>query len=305
MICFLPGFIVIIFSLIFYLFFSLSLALIFFLVMLVWLMMPVPRWRRIIRNLIFKIPSIWSHTLNWTFCLTTRTQFEIRGLENLKKDQSYLLICNHQGLLDILVLQAKLDKYLPQLRYFMKQELFWIPLIGQACYIMGYPFMKRYSKRYIKKHPEKRNTDIETTRKACQRFDKTPITLINYVEGTRFTKDKAKKRRSPYQHLLTPKAGGIALVLSAMDQQIKTILNTTIIYSEPEQATITFLKGKMKKIIIQVEEFTIPSELRGDYQNDRKFRVHFQNWLNGIWRAKDQLIDEHSRQTHRSAPTDH
>jgi 1-acyl-sn-glycerol-3-phosphate acyltransferase len=124
--------------------------------------------------------------------LTTKTNIIVNGAENLSKKNSYLLISNHQGFLDILILQVTLDRYLPQLRYFIKQRLLWVPILGQACYVLGYPFMKRYSKKQLAKNPENRNKDIETTRKTCERFANTPITLINYVEGTRFTEQKKR-----------------------------------------------------------------------------------------------------------------
>lgn len=294
MLRFLPGPIVGLIAVILYVFFAVMLAFLFFCVILVWCITPVPTWRRAILRFIFKIPSVWSESIRLTFFLTTKITWDIEGIDNLSKQHSYLLICNHQGLLDILVLQYVLDHHVPQLRYFMKQQLFWIPLVGQACYVMGYPFMKRYNKRYLKKYPEKRNTDMETTRKTCERFANTPITLINYVEGTRFTPAKGRKQKSPFQHLLKPKAGGISFIMSAMDQQIDTILNTTIIYSQPKNSTWTFSQGRMKKVTVRIEQIKIPAELRGDYQHDREFRLHFQQWLNQLWHEKDALIKQHS-----------
>lgn len=259
--------------------------------MCIWLITPIPSWRRTLKAGIFNIPTAWSESINWISCFTNKTQWEIHGLENLSKDQSYLLISNHQGFLDILILQKILDRHIPQLRYFMKQGLLWLPIIGQVCYLMGYPFMKRYGKKFLKKHPEKRNADIETTRKTCERFKNTPISLINYVEGSRCTPAKQRQQKSPFTHLLKPKAGGIALILSAMGQQIDTIVNVTLIYPPSKHFTWSFIQGKMKKIIINIEQIPITDDLRGDYQNDREFRIYFQRWLNAVWQQKDTLID--------------
>ncbi len=222
--------------------------------------------------------------------LTTKTNIIVNGAENLSKKNSYLLISNHQGFLDILILQVTLDRYLPQLRYFIKQRLLWVPILGQACYVLGYPFMKRYSKKQLAKNPENRNKDIETTRKTCERFANTPITLINYVEGTRFTEQKKRKKKSPFEYLLTPKAGGIAFTMSAMDKQIHTILNVTVVYSTRKAISWKFLQGKMKTITVNIQKIPITAEMRGDYQHDRAFRIKFQSWLNQIWQEKDQLI---------------
>ncbi len=301
MLALLPGPLLAIIAFLLYVGFSVLLAIIFFMVMLLWLITPIPAWRQQITNRLFKIPSLWSETLRWVICLTTRTQWHVTGTEPLSKKQSYLLIANHQGFLDILVLQKVLDRLVPQLRYFMKKELLWVPIIGQACWIMGYPFMQRHSKTYLKKHPRQRNKDLDTTRKTCERFRGKPVTLINYVEGTRVTAEKQQQQRSPYKHLLKPKASGIAQVVASMAEQIDTILNVTIIYSQPKHISWTFLQGKMKHIIVHIEIIKIPADLRGDYQNNRAFRIHFQAWLNRLWEKKEQLI---SKNISRVDPTE-
>jgi 1-acyl-sn-glycerol-3-phosphate acyltransferase len=290
MLSFLPGPLLALLAIILYLVTALLLAAGFFIVMLIWLITPIPSWRTAIHNCIFQVPSLWSWTLQATMKLTCKTKLIVTGVDNLSKKNTYLLISNHQGFLDILVLQIVLDRYIPQLRYFMKQGLFWIPIIGQACYVLGYPFMKRYSKKQIAKHPEYKGRDLETTQKACQRFANTPITLINYVEGTRFTKHKHRKKKSPFTHLLPPKAGGIAFTLSAMEKKIHTILNVTVIYSTQKHISWTFLKGKMKSIRVNIEQIPITDNLRGDYQNDPVFRAEFQKWLNQAWQEKDDFI---------------
>ena len=139
MLAFLPGPILALLAILLYFICAMFLSLSFFVVMLVWLITPVPTWRKTLHNLMFQVPTAWSWTLIGVLKLTTKTKLVVNGTENLSKKNSYLLISNHQGFLDILVLQVVLDRYLPQLRYFMKQALFWVPVIGQACYIMGYP----------------------------------------------------------------------------------------------------------------------------------------------------------------------
>jgi hypothetical protein len=88
--------------------------------------------------------------------------------------------------------------------------------------------MKRYSKAYLEKHPEKKGKDLETTRKTCASSQQ-PGGIFNFVEGTRFTEGKHAQQQSPF-HLLKPKAGGIAFVLDAMGEQLKSIVNVTIHY---------------------------------------------------------------------------
>ena len=257
----------------------------------IWLIMPVPTWRRSLKQKINHVPSIWSETIRWTMWLTTKTKFTVTGLEKLTKNKSYLLISNHASWLDILIMQRTLDRHVPQLRYFMKQELFYVPFLGQGCWMLGYPFMKRHSTSYLKKHPEKRNEDLETTRKACERFEKVPVTLINYVEGTRFSEAKKQRQNSPFKHLLKPKAGGIAFIIAALEKQIDTIIDVTIVYPVGKDIMWDFLRGKVAKITVHVDTIPITSDLRGDYQNNREFRAYFQQWLNQVWQKKDKLLD--------------
>ena len=271
---------------------TIIICIVFFIILLFWLIIPIPQWQKKLMHIMFHMPSTWSKMVSFTMWLSSRTQWDITGIEHLSKQHSYLLIANHQSLLDILILQKIFDPYIPQLRYFMKRELIWLPLIGQLCWFLGYPFMQRFNKSHLAKYPEQRNLDLETTRKACERFRDTPITLINYVEGTRFTAKKQQQQQSPFKHLLKPKAGGVAFVLSALQGKIDTILNTTIIYPDNKDITWKFFQGKIKKITIHIETIKISKNLYGDYQNDVHFRQYFQTWLNQLWQEKDRFIAE-------------
>lgn len=275
--------------------YSISIAILFawlVMVSLLWLVMPIPIWRHKLKRVANHVPSLWSESIRLTMYITTNTKFIVHGLEKLDKNKSYLLISNHSSWLDILIMQRVLDRHVPQLRYFMKRQLLYVPLLGQGCWMLGYPFMKRHSTTYLKKHPEKANEDLETTRKACQRFKKVPVTLINYVEGTRFSEAKKQRQHSPFRQLLKPKAGGIAFIIAALEQQIDTIIDVTIIYPVGKDIMWDFLQGKIAEITVYIDTIPITPELRGDYQNNREFRAYFQQWLNKIWERKDKLLSQ-------------
>jgi 1-acyl-sn-glycerol-3-phosphate acyltransferase len=157
---------------------------------------------------------------------------------------------------------------------------------------MDFPFVKRYSKNYLLKKPHFKGKDLEITRKACQKFKKIPISIMNFVEGTRYTDEKHRRQQSPYSHLLRPKAGGIAFVLGSMGEQIDRILDVTIVYPEGVSSFWAFLCGKIQKIKVRVRSMPVNPELLGDYVNDRQFRLGLQNWLNNKWAEKDRNIDE-------------
>lgn len=254
-------------------------------------LIPIPRWQKICSNFMHKIPIYWSDGNNFIIRFTSSIHWDIQGVKNLRRDDWYLLICNHQSWVDIYVLEYVFNRKIPTLKFFMKKELIWtLPLIGWAAALTDFPILHRHTKDYLAKHPDQKGKDIEITRKACEKFKSDPTTVINFVEGTRLTPAKQQRQDSPYQHLLRPKAGGIAFTLATMGDCFHKVLNVTIIYPNGVPSMWDFFCGKIPKIIVDVETLPITQEQLGDYENDRDFRVQFQAWINKIWQEKDNLI---------------
>ena len=67
---------------------------------------------------------------------------------------------------------------------------------------------------------------MEEARKSCEQLISQPFTLLNYLEGTRFTQEKHDQQQSPYTHLLKPKAGGLALAISILGDKIDAVSYT-------------------------------------------------------------------------------
>ncbi|ERO62310.1 MULTISPECIES: acyltransferase [Pseudomonas] len=231
--------------------------------------------------------------------LVCRTRWHVQGLEGLDYQHSYLVTSNHQSWVDILVLQYVLNRRIRPLKFFLKQELIWVPVIGLAWWALGFPFMKRYSKAYLEKHPEKKGKDLETTRKTCAKFRSNPVGIFNFVEGTRFTEAKHAQQRSPFKYLLKPKAGGIAFVLDAMGEQLQSIVDVSIHYPAGRPGFWDLLSGKLKDVVVRFEEVSIPQQFIGrNYEQDAVYRQAFQDWINQRWQAKDALLE----QLHREYP---
>lgn len=257
------------------------------------LLVPIEAWRKQCTKLATWVAEAWISGNNGWMWLTQRTDWRVSGLEGLHNDGWYLVISNHQSWVDIFVLQTIFNKRIPFLKFFLKQELIWIPVIGLAWWALDFPFMKRYSKQQLARHPELRGKDLETTRKACEKFKTTPVSVMNFLEGTRFTAEKHAKQSSPYHYLLKPKAGGIAFVLGAMGEQIDTLLNVTIIYPQSVPTFWEFMKGQMRAVEVVIEKRPIPAQfVQQDYQNDPAFRKQFQEWVNQLWQEKDQLLEK-------------
>jgi 1-acyl-sn-glycerol-3-phosphate acyltransferase len=176
------------------------------------------------------------------------------------------------------------------LKFFLKKELIWVPFLGLAWWALDFPFMKRYTKSFLKKHPHLKGKDLEITQKACKKFKTMPVSVMNFLEGTRFTLEKHHRQQSPFVHLLKPKAAGIAFVLAALGEQMHQMLNVTIAYPEGARNFWQFLCGNVKEIRVCVESLPINPELIGDYYTNKKFRVTFQNHLNAMWAEKDALL---------------
>lgn len=258
------------------------------------LIIPLDGWRKFCTIvLIFICNTLWIGFNNVTLRLLHRIEWDVEGLEGLSPEHWYLVTCNHQSWADIPVIQYVMKRQIPMLKFFLKQELIWVPLIGIAWWALDFPFMKRYTKEEIEKNPSLKGKDLETTRKACEKFKYTPVTVFNFMEGTRFTPEKHRNQQSPYKHLLKPKAGGAAFVLGAMGEQLHTLLNITIYYPGGAHGFWGLLSGEIQKVVVRIEAQEIPKHFLGkDYQEDAQFREEFQRWVGELWERKDQLIEE-------------
>lgn len=227
---------------------------------------------------------------NWQFNLP----------DDLDPQKSYLLICNHQSWVDTSIIQYISENKLPLTRFFTKFELIYIPIVGQAFYFLDFPMMKRHSKEKIAKNPALKGKDIDEAKRACELLRNKPFTLLNYIEGTRFSPKKHKEQNSPYQHLLTPRAGGLSLAISALGDEIEGILDMTVVYPDftnqpPDYSDLW--KGNIKNLGVDIRHIDMPEQLfsdikQGGYQTDEKIKAQMFDWLDNVWQQKDARIDE-------------
>ncbi|HBR4855205.1 TPA: acyltransferase [Klebsiella pneumoniae] len=267
---------------------------------LIKLLVPIPAvWRSISVFCNFMM-YCWCEGLALLLHLNPWLKWDVQGLEGLNKKNWYLLISNHHSWADIVVLCVLFRKHIPMNKYFLKQQLAWVPFIGLACWALDMPFMRRYSRSYLIRHPERRGKDVETTRRSCEKFRAHPTTIVNFVEGSRFTEEKKRETRSPYHNLLPPKAAGIAMALNVLGSQFDKLLNVTLCY--PDNHTRPFydmLSGRLTRIVVRINLVSIGKELHGDYVNDKNFKRSFQRWLNGLWEEKDRQLTDIMRDKER------
>lgn len=272
----------------------LAVSLPIFTIALLKLIIPYRPWRRFCSSILNGIVSIWTsiNGLLWAQ-QPDRVEWQLEATNGLDCNSWYLVTSNHQTWADIFFVQGLLNRKIPQLKFFLKQELIWVPVIGLCWWALDFPFLKRYSREYLKKHPEKIGKDLETTRAACAKCNDMPTALFNFMEGTRFTTEKHEKQRSPYSNLLKPKAAGTGLVFDVMGEKLKTMVDITISYHGQLPTFWDFACGRIKQTSVVIESVPIPDELLGhDYATDSVFRKKLIRWVKDRWEQKDQTLNK-------------
>ena len=242
-------------------------------------------------KIIIVIASFWISNNTFLFKNILGVKVNIKGDLNLLMNNWYFVISNHQSWSDIIILQMVFNRKIPFLKFFIKQELMWVPLMGVAWWALDFPFMKRYSPDFIKKNPHLKGKDIEITKKACEKFNLTPVSVMNFIEGTRFTDQKHKRQKSPYKNLLNPKAGGVGFVFTVMGNMINSIINVTIKYPEKNKSFWHFLCGRITRVDFLIEYIPMTEDLIGDYIDDPEYQARFKEWINDLWEKKDHVFE--------------
>jgi 1-acyl-sn-glycerol-3-phosphate acyltransferase len=255
------------------------------------LLLPIPRVRRAITRALTMCGENWVSFNGLLMRHAGNIEIESHGLTNLRRDGWYLIIANHQNWIDILVLQAVFNRRIPFLKFFIKQQLIWFPLLGIAWWALDMPFMKRFSPSYLAKNPHMKGKDLETTRRACEKFRDMPTSILNFIEGTRFSEQKRDNRKSPYQNLLQPRAGGFAVAVSSMGQLFTSVVDVTLVYPDTATRFWDMCCGTRVHVIVDVRERKLEQWLvDGKYERDREHRKRMHTWLGDIWTEKDAII---------------
>ena len=219
------------------------------------------------------------------------TEWRIEGFEGLRRDGHYLVISNHVSWVDIFAVFRALHGKAPFIRFFLKHILIWFPIAGQACWALEFPFMRRYSPEYLKQHPEKRGRDLETTRRACRRYRHIPVTILNFVEGTRFTREKHEDQESPHRHLLRPRVGGIGFVIASLGEQLDSMIDISIVYPKRDVTILDFITNRLPWIAMRARHVHIPADLITPAVTEPgPKREEFKAWVEKLWQEKDEEI---------------
>lgn len=218
------------------------------------------------------------------------TRWDFSGVDQFSPDQFYLLICNHQAWADILILHLAFRGRASHLKFFMKRALLWqLPVASWVCAAMGYPFVHRHTPAQIKRKPALMGQDLRTVQKACQRLRSSPSTLVNFLEGTRFTPEKAKKSNTPYQHLLRAQGSGVSAVINALGDSLSGIIDVTIAFP-PKASMWGLLCGQVGWVKLHARKIDLDVDWQLGDLDERAYRRKISANIQQVWAEKDQRL---------------
>jgi 1-acyl-sn-glycerol-3-phosphate acyltransferase len=189
-------------------------------------LVPPSALRRASDRALDALASNWFGVNDARIAAASPAAWDAQGATGLHRRGWSLVSPNHPSWVDILVLQRVFHGQIPFLKFFLKKELIWVPVIGLVWWALDFPFMARG------KGAGARHNDLKTTREGGEKFKRIPTPVINFVEGTRFTAAKHAAQRSPYRHLLKPKVGGLGVARATMGDVFEAMLDVTIVYPD-------------------------------------------------------------------------
>ncbi|WP_038149223.1 acyltransferase [Tolumonas lignilytica] len=293
MLSFLPGFVLLVFSVAMVILNTALVSLLIGVLAILKLLLPIAAIRHRLTQACNGVMYGWLCGNALMLRLVNRVEWEVHDTTQLNPKGWHMVICNHQSWADIVLIGDIFRNRLPVPKFFLKHDLLYVPFVGLACWGLDMPFMRRYTRQQLLKNPALRGKDVTTAREACAKFKTIPTTVINFVEGSRFTPQKRAETKSPYQHLLTPKPAGLAMAINVLGEQFEKIVNVTLAYPDNQERPFhDMLSGRMKRIQVWIEEIPVTEVQRGDYMKDKPFKRGFQQWLSDVWQRKDQLLNE-------------
>lgn len=256
------------------------------------LLLPLPGWRNGCDQMLIALGRGWIAGCNLLTGALYRIDWSIDGPYQLDRDSWYLVLANHQSWVDLLVFMRVFGHALPFPKVFAKRQILWIPFIGAAVWALDFPLVKRYPAALLERRPELRGVDRAIALRACRRALQRPTTMVNFLEGTRFTPAKQVRQGSPYRYLLRPRTAGAALVVQSLGNQLTAVLDLSIAYPDGPPTFWRFLGGGVRRVAVRLQTVPVPEEFRsGDYEGNPADRERFQSWVAQLWREKDRWLD--------------
>lgn len=230
----------------------------------------------------------WCADTWWGWCVAAAelvygVHVEITG-DDVPPRENALLIVNHQQMVDIPVLMklAKTKGRLGDMKYFIKQELKWVPGMGWGLQMLDAVFVARDWA-----------ADRERIRRTFARLveGRVPMYLVSFSEGTRLTPAKlaaaqayARDHGLPVpRHTLVARTKGVVASIEGLRGHLDAVYDLTIGYERGVPSLWQYLQGLVRRIHLHVRRVPI-SELPESADELRQ-------WVLERWREKDELLE--------------
>ncbi|MCY3859833.1 MAG: acetyltransferase [Gammaproteobacteria bacterium] len=245
------------------------------------LVIPITRFRRWLAYPMDVVIDVWVSSFRWLISTCRLIDIRVEIPPQLRDRNNWqVIVCNHQSWVDIVVLQVSFRDFAPVLKFFTKRELIWVPFVGLAMWFLGFPYVYRARSSGSSLSTTQRETNETVLKREGRRFLEKPVSVINFVEGTRFTLAKRDARGSPYGNLLQPRRGGLLQTLVVLEDRVETVLNATIRYRGRVPGFWELLSGQADGVELVVKEIPKPS-------TDQDALT---SWLNDLWSEKDRQL---------------
>lgn len=209
----------------------------------------------------------------------------------LSRDRWYLVISNHQSWTDIVIIQNVLWGHIPPIKFFTKRQLIWVPLLGLAMWLLDFPYVRRMNREQIAANPRLVEIDREATRRACRRFRDHPTTVLNFLEGTRFTPAKHAGQQARFEHLLNPKIGGLTYVIDELGDKLHRLVDLSIVYHGEVPTFWDLMQGRCPEVEVIVTSSPLPAALRVPAGLEAR-REQIAPWVEKLWTDKDRRLHD-------------
>jgi 1-acyl-sn-glycerol-3-phosphate acyltransferase len=215
----------------------------------------------------------------WWFKNVLKIRFDIEDeeqvLANLSMNDSPLIICNHQSWFDTFLLQTLISRDGPMVKFLIKRELLWVPVLGWVCLVLDFPRLNRM------KDADSRSRDRKVTEQVSLKLGDEAGALLLFPEGTRFSSKKRQARQSPHENLLKPKQGGFNIILQATTHdpgKNTRLLDISIRYEPGDADCWRCMSGAVDLIHVKVTS------------TDTRQIADGAVWLEDCWREKDKWL---------------
>ncbi len=208
-----------------------------------------------------------------SFWMTRVIGIRINIIGELPDHPSPIVVSNHQSWFDIPIIQHTVTGQGPILKFLIKRQLVWVPIIGWICYALNFPRLNRGQGENA------RQRDLAAIKSASDVLSRERGALMIFAEGTRFTEAKHRAQQSPYRYLLNPKPGGLKIALDSAPAD-SPVVDLSVIYLNHETNFWRCLHGACPTINVVISNY-----VASDITDAR-------TWLEARWQEKDQLYSD-------------